>query len=173
MSDNHLLGQQKNYLVLEALTFGLACAAGLCWGSVCILASFRPDELSAPYWSRIHGLRSDTFGVVSFLAVAIFLTCSEFLRLNRKQAGIAEKGKVSRRRLRNAAALALSETGAILATGLVLYVSINAVTHPETLNRQATHLASWPTEGTLRVISLLLCFCFMSAIRFLRASDRR
>lgn len=168
MSDDRRVGRQKDYLMLEALAFGLAYTAGLCWVSVCILASFRPSDLSAPYWSRIPGLRSDTFGVLSFFAVAIFLACSEFLRLYRKRAGTTTGSRAPRRRLMNVAALALSETGAVLATGLVLYISINAVTHPATMYRQATHLVSWPTEETLRVISLLLCFCSMSTVRFLK-----
>jgi hypothetical protein len=124
MSDHHLVGQQKNYLTLEALTFGLAYAFGLCWASVCILASFRPEDLSTPYWSRIPGLRSDTFGVISFFAVAIFLTCSEFLRIYRKRTGVGAQVSASHKQLGNVATLAFSETGGLLATGLVLYLSL-------------------------------------------------
>ena len=50
-------------------------------------------------------------------------------------------------------------TGAAVAAlvggaGLVIYLSVNAVTHPATLAIQATHFATWPTEGTLRVLAL-------------------
>lgn len=169
MSHKRALGQQMNWLAIEALTFGLAYAAGLCWASVCILASFRPNGLSSPYWSSVPTLRSDTSGVLSFFALAIFLPCSEFLRLRREQAKTAAPGSASFRALINVAALATSETGAVLATGLVIYLSVNAITHPVTLSKQATHLMSWPTEGTLRVISLVFCVCSVSMIRFLRA----
>ena len=66
-------------------------------------------------------------------------------------------------------ALAISETVALLATALVVYLSVNAVTHPATLMIHATHLAAWPTEGTLRVAALLLCTCSAAALRYLVA----
>jgi hypothetical protein len=68
-----------------------------------------------------------------------------------------------------ALALAVTETVAVLATGLVLYLSVNAVTHPATLRLRATHFAAWPTEGTLRVMALLLCVCSVTALRYLLA----
>jgi hypothetical protein len=169
VSHKRALGQQRYRLAIEALTFGLAYAAGLCWASVCILASFRPNGLSSPYWSSVPSLRSDTSGVLSFFTIAILLPCSEFLRLGRKSAETTAQGSASFRAPINVAALATSETCAVLATGLVLYFSVNAITHPITLSKQATHLMSWPTEGTLRVISLVLCVCSVSMIRFLRA----
>jgi hypothetical protein len=58
---------------------------------------------------------------------------------------------------------------ALLATGLVVYLSVNAVTHPATLGVHATHLATWPTEGTLRVAALLSCTCSAAALRYLVA----
>jgi len=64
--------------------------------------------------------------------------------------------------------LAVSETTAVVATGLAVYISVNAVTHPATLEIQATHLAAWPTEGTLRVAALLLCMCSVTVLRYLR-----
>ena len=50
-------------------------------------------------------------------------------------------------------------TGAAVAAlvggiGLVVYLSVNALTHPATLAIEATHFATWPTEGTLRVLAL-------------------
>ena len=57
----------------------------------------------------------------------------------------------------------------ILATGLVVYLSVNTVSHPASLNLQATHLAPWPTEGTLRVIALVLCVFSASQVRAGRA----
>src|ERR1700729_4211843 len=65
-------------------------------------------------------------------------------------------------------AMAAAETVAVLATGLFGYLSVNAVTHHFTLQIQATHLLSWPTEGTLRVAALLLCIVSFGVVRYLR-----
>jgi hypothetical protein len=64
--------------------------------------------------------------------------------------------------------MAAAETVAVLATGLFGYLSVNAVTHHFTLQIQATHLLSWPTEGTLRVAALLLCIVSFGVVRYLR-----
>ena len=53
------------------------------------------------------------------------------------------------------------------AAGLVVYLSVNAVTHPATLRLQATHLLSWPAEGTLRVVALLLAAVYVAVLRYL------
>ena len=161
--------ERNRWLALEALAVGLAYGAGLGWASVCLLASFRPNDLSAPYWRDIPGLRSDTFGVQAFFAVAVCLSGSEFLRLRRRWTRTAAASRVPQAGVKEAVAMAAAETVAVLATGLVIYLSVNAVTHPVTLGMQATHLASWPTEGTLRVIALLLCVCSVSMLHFLRA----
>ena len=65
--------------------------------------------------------------------------------------------------------LAASETVAVLATGLVIYLSFNAVTHPGSLQLHIVHLLPWPAEGTVRMISLLLCACSVAVIRYFRA----
>jgi hypothetical protein len=159
--------QQGRWLLIEALTFGLAYGAGLCWVSVCLLASFRPNRLSTPYWSAIPAIRTDTCGILAFFAVTVFLTWSEFLRFRRRRAGTITANIVSHGPLIDLVALATSETVAVLGTGLAIYLSVNAVTHPVTLGMPATHLMSWPTEGTLRVIALLLCVVSASTLRFL------
>lgn len=164
--------RQNFRLAIEALTSGLAYGAGLWWGSVCLLASFRPNDLSAPYWRGIPQLRADTSGVLAFFAFAVFFCCSEFLRLRRQRPRVSARDGARRSAVTIAAALAVSETVAALATGLVIYLSVNAVTHPVTLSMQATHFAPWPTEGTLRMIALLLCVCSISALRFLLAEQR-
>jgi hypothetical protein len=64
--------------------------------------------------------------------------------------------------------MAAAETVAVLATGLFGYLSVNTVTHPATQQIQATHLLSWPTEGTLRVGALLLCIVSFGMVRYLR-----
>ena len=65
---------------------------------------------------------------------------------------------------------AVAETAVVLATGLVIYLSLNAVTHPITLGMQLTHLWPWPSEGTVRVIGLGICLAGVATRRYLRAS---
>jgi hypothetical protein len=67
--------------------------------------------------------------------------------------------------------LAFSETVLVLGTGLAVYLSVNAVTHPATLEQQATHLLSWPTEGTLRIVALGLSVASAAVLRYLRAGQ--
>ena len=151
---------------LEALALGLAYGAWLCCASVCLVGSFQPAGLSAPYWKEVPGLRTDTCGIAALLAGAICFTTSEYLRLRRRRDGV-----LGRRRPSGATALmvrAMSETVAIVATGLVIYVSVNSVTHPATLSIQATHLAARPTEGTVRAVALLLCACSITILRYLQ-----
>ena len=68
---------------------------------------------------------------------------------------------------------AVAETAAVLATGLVIYLSLNAVTHPFTLRLQLTHLWPWPSEGTVRVIGLGICLVAVATSRYLRATASR
>jgi hypothetical protein len=161
--------RKTNQLAAEAAAAGLAYGAGLCWASTCLLASFRPGELGAPYWSGLPRLRTDTCGIVAFLVVAVALSASEYLRLRRRR----DASTTSPRRPSSGnpalLAQASAETVAVLATGLAGYLSVNAVTHPATLEIQATHLAAFPTEGTLRVIALGLCVCSVAALRYLLA----
>jgi hypothetical protein len=137
-------------LALEAVASGLAYGAGLCAAGVCLVASFQPGWLSSPYWAAVPWLRSDTCGVLAFFMAAVSFAASEYLRARRGRAPAGQDNDV-----RRSLALALSQTGAVFATGLFVYVSTNALTHPWTLNLPATHLAGWPTEGTLRALSLL------------------
>lgn len=153
----------------EASAAGLAYSAGLCWASVCLAASFRPGDLSAPYWNGVPGLRTDTCGVVAFFMFGICLVVSKYLRLRERWAGRAASGERRAREAARGFAIATSETVAILATGLVIYLSVNAVTHPATLEMHATHLFSWPTEGTLRVAALLLCAASIALHRYVVA----
>ena len=153
-------------LIFEALTAGITYAAGLCWTSVCLLAILRPRGLSAPYWRDIAGLRTDTCGIAAFFAVAICFTMSEYLRLRPKDSA-ATPNRVSVNGAIKALALAASRTIMTLSSGLVIYISLNAVTHPATLDMQATHLAAWPTEGTLRVTALLLSALSVTILRYM------
>ena len=61
MSVKPVTGERRHWLAIEALTFGLAYGAGLCWASVCLLASFRPAGGSfgapvVPEVGRIHSV---------------------------------------------------------------------------------------------------------------------
>jgi hypothetical protein len=156
-------------LTAEAVTAGLAYAMTLWWLSVCALGSFRPEFMAFPYWPRLTGLRSDTSGTLAFVVAAVCLVTSEYLRLRRRAAGRA----VTDRRLADRPCVlftvAAAETVAVLATGLVVYISTNAVTHPQTLMIGATHLAPWPTEGTLRIMALIGCAASVAVLRYLLA----
>jgi hypothetical protein len=154
---------------LEALAFGIAYAAGLCWASVCLVGSFRDTELASPYWTGIPGLRTDTCGEAAFLVLAVCLATSEYLRLHRRRDSAANPSQEPLSSNTALLTVAIARTVALLATGIVIYLSVNAVTHPATLALHLTHLAPWPAEGTVRVIALLLCACAAAALRFLQA----
>jgi hypothetical protein len=166
-------------LVIEAITAGVAFGSALCWASTCLVGSFKPQGLADPYWHSFPHLRTDTAGVIAFAICAICLIISEFLRLRRRQSAKLASRKFAPARkpvwIANVSirsiTQAVCETVAVLATGLVSYLSINAVTHPATLMIRATHLLFWPTEGTLRIIALVLCVGSVSILRFLRAED--
>ena len=162
-------GGNGQRLALEALAAGLAYGAGLCWAGTCLVASFRPGNLSAPYWSDVPALRTDTCGILAFAALAVCLTASGYLRLRRRRDAPVTPGPAALTGTAALLTLAASRTAVILATGLVAYLSVNAVTHPATLQIRATHLAAWPTEGTLRVAALLVCACSVTVLRYLPA----
>jgi hypothetical protein len=159
---------------IEATTAGLAFGAVLCWVSACLVSTFRPQDLGDPYWSGIPGLRTDNSGTASFIVAAICLAVSEYLRLRRRrlvehsqpvqQASGGPDGTVA------LIVLAMSRMVAILSIGLVIYLSLNSVTHPASLQIHTTHLLSWPAEGTLRVVALLLCVCSVAVLRYHRAA---
>jgi hypothetical protein len=159
------------WLAVEAAAAGLAFGGLLEWASTALVGSFRPQDLADPYWRGVPWLRTDTSGFAAFIVAGICLLTSEYLRLRRRRAGAADEtapppvvapGEVA------LLAMAASETVAVLATGLFGYLSVNAVTHHFTLQIQATHLLSWPTEGTLRVVALLLCVVSFGLFRYLR-----
>jgi len=158
----------------EAAATGLAVSGGLCWAGAAALASFRPHLLGLPYWYEIPRLRTDTCGAVAFLATAICLVISKYLRLRRVAGAAAGPGSGPRPVPAGAGmrlTVAVSETAAVLSAALVAYLSVNAVTHPQTLAIQATHFASWPTEGTLRVLALVVCAVSVGVLRYIRATS--
>ena len=157
-------------LAVEAAAAGLAFGSLLEWASTALVGSFRPDDLADPYWYRIPWLRTDTSGFAAFIVAAICLLSSEYLRLRRRRRAASAGAAPPPASAGEGALLAMAaaETVAVLATGLFGYLSVNAVTHPATLQLQATHLLSWPTEGTLRVAALLLSIVSFGMIRYLR-----
>ncbi|MGO8863362.1 MAG: hypothetical protein ACLQRH_21760 [Acidimicrobiales bacterium] len=146
----------------EGAATGLAFAGGLVALSVFAVGSFRPQELPSPYWSRISALRTDTFGFVCFVVASLAFVQSEYLRLTRTaRRHSAPGGSTPLERLTAAGARAL----VVAATVLVVYLSCNAVTHPQSLNLPATHLLSWPTESTLRAVALIVVACAVAVVR--------
>lgn len=140
----------------EGALTGLAYACGLVVVGVFVVASFRPGELGVPYWERLGWLRTDTFGVFCFVTATVAYAASEYLRLSRPSpprptvAGDPSPDVTSL--LIRVVALACTAAG----TALVVYLSVNAVTHPQTLLIPATHLLPWPSEGTLRALALIV-----------------
>jgi hypothetical protein len=146
--------QQTN--LIEAIATGVAYCAGL-WGtSTLLVASFRPKDLPMPYWDRLHWLRTDTSGAAALVILTGALVMSEYLRIRRGQCRLATPSPQPRYRW-HSLVVAIGRATVLLSTLLVVYISVNAVTHPITLHIHATHFLSWPTEGTLRVIALVLC----------------
>jgi uncharacterized membrane protein len=159
----------RTHCVIEAAATGVAYGAALFCASTLLVASFRPYDLAMPYWSRVSWLRTDTGGAASFVVVGVTLVVSEYLRLRRNGGRRRRTSGIRPSASRTYFARAVAEVIALLATGLVVYLSVNSVTHPATLLIHATHFASWPTEGTLRVCALLLCVLSVGSLRFMTA----
>jgi hypothetical protein len=159
-------GQDNRKLAVESAAFGLGYTAVLIWSGTALVASFSGGEAN-PYWPAIPQLRTDTTGVIAFAVAMVSLAVSKYLQLRRRS------GAPARPVARTAgvlAAQAIAETAAVLGTGLVVYLSLNAVTHPGTLRLQVTHLWPWPSEGTVRVIGLGICLAAVATSRYLRAT---
>lgn len=185
MSSVHTSSQANRKLAVESVAFGLGYTAVLIWSGTALVASFSAGEAS-PYWPVIPYLRTDTTGVVAFAVAIVSLVLSRYLQL-RRRGGV--KAQPAARPARQPAARpagqpaarpagvlmvqATAETAAILGTAVVVYLSVNAVTHPSTLRLQLTHLWPWPTEGTVRVIALGICLVAVASSRYLRATANR
>jgi hypothetical protein len=162
-------GRIDRGLAIEAAGLGLGYAGVLCWASTCLVATFGGVSLASPYWPDLPWLRTDTTGIVAFGLAAIGLVISKYLRLLRLRNGLAAP-QLPGRAASALATLAVAETAAVLATGLVVYLSLNVVTtHGVTLRLHLTHVLSWPSEGTVRVIALIICVLSVAVTRYLRA----
>jgi len=165
---------------VESVAAGLAHTAVLCWASTALSAAFHPELLADPYWDGVPWLRTDTLGIVAFAVAAVTLPVAEFLRLRRPAVVPTSDARDARDTrdtpdapvLRSAVA-ALARSATWLSTALVGYLSLNAVTHPDTLAVQATHLAPWPTEALLRVLALAVCAVAATAARHTSAPRTR
>ena len=168
MTDQAPGSAPRGRLALEAVTAGLAYGGMLCWASTALVGSFRGQDLPGHYWQPLP-LRTDTSGFIAFLVAAVCLVISGYLRLRRHAAPPSHQPVPA-----PAATLAraVSEMVAVLATGLFVYLSFNAITHPVSLQLHITHLLPWPAEGTVRVEALLLCTCAVAVWRYLRARYR-
>jgi hypothetical protein len=158
--------QGRRKLVVESVAFGFGFTAVLIWAGTALVAIFTSGE-SNPYWPAIPGLRTDTTGALSFAVAVAGLVLSKYLQLERRSGSparpAARPGSVN-------LVQAVAESAVILGTGVVIYLSLNAVTHPFTLRLQLTHLWPWPSEGTVRVIALGVCLAGGAATRYLRAT---
>jgi len=162
-------GRGNGKLIVESVAFGLGYTAVLIWSGAALVASFTGGE-SLPYWPAIPALRTDTAGVIAFAVAIVSLAVSRYLQLRRRSGALPRPVARSSGVL---AVLAMAETAVFLGTGLVIYLSLNTVTHPETLRLQLTHLWPWPSEGTVRVIALGICLASVATRRYLRATAGR
>lgn len=158
--------------MVESVALGLGYIALLIFGGAALVASFSSFE-SYPYWPLIPHLRTDTSGVLAFMVALVSLSVSRYLELRRRgRRGGTPVGPVSRPAGVHAVQ-AMADAAAVCGTGLVIYLSLNAVVHPWTLQVQLTHLAPWPSEGTVRVIGLAVCLAAVATRHYLRATATR
>lgn len=143
---------------VESSMAGMAYACALVVLGVLVMASFRPAGLPAPYWGPLDWLRTDTMGAVCFVVAVLAFCASEYLRLRRgaERRSTADVSSEDPAALRTVFSMAVARTLAIAGTGVVLYLSVNTVTHPWSSDLPATHLVPWPTESTLRVLALII-----------------
>jgi hypothetical protein len=154
--------------MVESVAYGFGYTAVLIWAGTALVASFTGEE-AQPYWPAIPGLRTDTTGALAFAVAVVGLVLSKYLQLERRR-GEPPAERTAARPAGLNLLQAAAETAAFLGTGVVIYLSLNAVTHPFTLRLQLTHLWPWPSEGTVRVIALVVCLAAVAVTRYLRAT---
>ena len=169
MSSVRTRSQVNRKLVVESVALGLGYAATLIWIGSAFVGSFGDFDDAYPYWPAIPHLRTDTAGFIAFAVAIVCLVLSRYLQLGRRNGAPAEP-VAERRPARVLAVQAVADIAALLGTGLVLYLSVNAAMHPWTLPVQLTHLLPGPTEGTTRVIALFVCLVSVATRRYLRVT---
>jgi hypothetical protein len=160
--------QYRRRLVVESASLGLGYTAVLVWIGSALVGSFTDYE-AYPYWPVISRLRTDTAGFIAFAVAVVTLVLSRYLQL-RRRASVPAPAAGPARPAGVHLLQALADVAVILGTGLVLYLSMNEVTHPVTLRLQLSHLLPGPSEGTVRVIGLAFCLAGVTVRRYLRAS---
>jgi hypothetical protein len=155
-------------LIVESAAFGLGYSAVLIWIGSAFVGSFGDFDDAYPYWPAVKGLRTDTAGALAFAVAVVTLVLSRYLQLRRR--GTAPV-RTAERAPAVLAVQAVADVALVLATAVVIYLSANAAMHPWTLPIQLTHLAPWPSEGTVRVTALGVCLLAAAARRYLRATD--
>jgi hypothetical protein len=170
----NFLGMNRDQVrrLIDGGVNGLAYSSGLVALSAFLVGSFRPQDLSQPYVGHLAWLRIDSLGIVCFFVATVGLATSGYLRRSygdTRRSATAGPTPGTLSLLTSVVARSLIAAG----TTLVVYVSINAVTHPITLGRPATHLLSWPTEGTLRAVSLIVVTFAVAIERSLRDAEMR
>ena len=164
--------QGKRRLVVESVTLGLGYAAVLIWIGSAFVGSFGDFNDAYPYWPAIPHLRTDTAGFFAFAVAIVTLVVSRYLQLGRRNGAPAQTVAVARPP-RVLAVQAVADVTLVLATGLVIYLSVNGAMHPWTLPVQLSHLLPWPSEGTTRVMALAICLVAVATGRYLRATATR
>jgi hypothetical protein len=159
--------QATRKLFVESVAQGLGYAAALIWIGSAMVGSFSYQKAYYPYWSAFPHLRTDTAGFMAFAVALVSLVFSRYLQLSR---GATAPVELATRPAGLLAVQAVADVTILLGTGLVIYLSLNAVTHPWTLQRQLTHLLPWPSEGTVRVIALGVCLVAVATRRYLQAA---
>lgn len=172
MSTVRTRSEDTRRLVVESVALGLGYTTMLIFGGSALVAAFSPYE-SYPYWPAIPHLRTDTSGVLAFAVALVSLAVGKYLGLRRRDDRGDAPAKPVTRPQGVHAVQAVAEAALVCATGLVIYLSLNAVMHPWTLPVRLTHLWPWPNEGTTRVIGLAVCLAGVATRHYLRATATR
>jgi hypothetical protein len=159
-------------LVAESVALGLGYTTVLIFGGSALVAAFSNYE-AYPYWPAIPHLRTDTSGFLAFAVALVSLAVGRYLELRRRGDRGDTPAKPVSRPAGVHAVQAVADAALVCATGLVIYLSLNAVTHPWSLPIQLSHLFPWPSEGTARVIGLIVCLAAAATRHYLRASATR
>ena len=136
------------------------------------MAAFSNYE-AYPYWPAIPHLRTDTSGFLAFVVAMVSLAVSRYLELRRRGDRGDTPVKPASRRAGIHAVQAVADAAVVTGTGVVIYLSLNAVTHPWSLPLQLSHLTPWPSEGTARVTGLAVCVAAVAISHYLRATATR